>query len=501
MLKPAAVFSDGAVLCRGKEIRVFGEAPEGTRVTVTLTDREGAVLAEGCAESREGRFLAFLRPQEARTGCRLTFSAGAETVAAEEIAIGEVFLAGGQSNMELELRNADEGPETVRDHDDPLIRFFNVPRCAVDNAEARKALEDTRWRPVAPGQGGENSAVASFFAAALRKRLPGIPIGIIGCYWGGTSATCWMEESALRLTAEGARYLDEYAEKSKGKTMEVYLKEEASFQETLDKWNKAVEQFKADHPGAEWKTIEAACGPAPWFPPAGPGSPYRPCGLAETMVKKVAPVALTGILYYQGEEDADKTDRYDILMIQLIRYWRELFRDAELPFLFVQLPMWINWDVPDSFRWPLLRMGQAAARDAVRNAGMVCLLDQGEYGNIHPTAKRPVGERLAELAGSMLYGGGECSPRALGKYTEGNELTVCLSAPVRTRDGGAPALLEIAGEDGAFVPAAAEIRESALVLRAEGVAHPVRARYAWTDFSDRVNLFGENGLPLEPFVL
>ena len=72
---------------------------------------------------------------------------------------------------------------------------------------------------------------------------------------------------------------------------------------------------------------------------------------------------------------------------------------------------------------------------------MVCLLDQGEFGNIHPTAKRPVGERLAELAGQMIYGGGEVSPRALDKYTEGSRLVIRLSAPVTARNGSEPALL------------------------------------------------------------
>lgn len=499
MLKPSPLFTDGAVLCRGKEIRIFGEVSEGAEVTVTLEDRTGALLAEGGGRGRNGRFLVTLRPQEARTGCRLTFAAGGERRTAENIAVGEVFLAGGQSNMELELRNADEGEECIRTHEDPQLRFFNVPRCAWDEAEGDRQTERTRWQAVRPGEGGQNSAVAYFFARALRKRMPEIPVGIIGCYWGGTSITCWMDKKTLRATAEGARYLTEYEERTAGKTMTAFLQEEAVFNAGMDRWNRRVEAWKREHPGAGWPEVEEACGQAPWCPPEGPGSPYRPGGLAATMLSRVVPATLTGILYYQGEEDAEKTDRYDELMLQLIRRWRELFREPELPFLFVQLPMWIGCGAADSFRWPMIRKAQAAARDAARNTGLVCLLDQGEYGNIHPTAKRPVGERLAELAGALIYGGGEVSPRALGKYTEGDTLTVCLSAPVTFR--GEPALLEIAGEDGAYAPADAEILDSRLLLRAAGVNRPVRARYAWTDYSDRVSLFGMNGLPLEPFDL
>ncbi len=376
-----------------------------------------------------------------------------------------------------------------------------MPKIAVAGPEQRKANEEARWHAVAPGQGGENSAVAYFFAAKLRERMPEVPVGIIGCYWGGTSVTCWMEEETLRTTAEGSRYLDEYAAQCGGITMEAWLEKDRVFWETLHAWEKAVADCQAARPGAPWKEIEAVCGPAPWNPPPGPGSPFRPAGLAVTMVREVVPVALTGILYYQGEQDAEATDQYDVLMKLLIRSWRELFREDYLPFLFVQLPMWLNLDAEDLRSWAKLRLAQAKARDEVPGSGMICLLDQGEYGNIHPTAKRPVGERLAELAGAMMYGGGEVSPKAVGKRTDGDTLIVSLSAPVTVRGGGEPALLEIAEEQEDFVPAKAEIHGNSLVLRADGVRRPVRARYAWTDWSDRVNLFGVNGLPVEPFSL
>lgn len=500
MLKPSALFTDGAVLCRNKEIRIFGESNHRT-VTVMLLDQNGAILAETVCESRNGRFLAFLNPQRAQTGCRLVIRAGNEQAEATNIAIGEVFLAGGQSNMELELRNADEGPGIIERYDDPLLRFFNVPKIAIAGPEHRKANDETRWHAICPGTGGENSAVAYFFAAKLRERMPEVPVGIIGCYWGGTSVTCWMEEETLRTEAEGARYLDEYAVMSAGKTMESWLAEDKIFWDVLDKWNKAVADYQQAHPDAPWKEVEGVCGPAPWNPPPGPGSPFRPAGLAVTMVREVVPATLTGILYYQGEQDAEATDQYDVLMKLLIKSWRDLFREEELPFLFVQLPMWLNWDAEDRRFWAKLRLAQAKARDEVKSAGMICLLDQGEYGNIHPTTKRPVGERLAELAGEMIYGGGEVSPRANGFEAVGDTLTVKLTAPVMTKDGKEANLLEIAGADGRHVPAGAEIRGDRLILKADGVSRPVHARYAWTDYSDRVNLFGENGLPLEPFAL
>ena len=499
MLKPASLFTDGAVLCRRKEIRIFGEVSEGQTVTVRLLSRDGVLLDESSAQAEGTRFLVTLPPQEAQTGCRLVILSGEEQSEADDVAIGEVFLAGGQSNMELELRNADEGPEIIRQYDDPLLRFFNVPKIAVTGPEHRKANDAVRWQAIAPGNGGTNSAVAYFFAAKLRQLLPGIPIGIIGCYWGGTSITCWMDEETLRSDPEGTRYLKEYESLAAGKSMETWLEEEARFRETFDAWCAAVDEYKKLHPGADWTGINSACGTAPWNPPPGPGSPYRPGGLAETMVREIIPVTLTAVLFYQGEEDTTKTDHYDELFTLLIRTWRTWFREEDLPFLFVQLPMWIDSGAADTFLWPRLRKAQAAVRDAVPRTGMICLLDQGEYGNIHPTAKRPVGERLTELAGVMLYGSGELSPRAEGLHPEGSTLAVHLSAPVEIRSDAAPGLLEIAGADGLYVPAQAEISGSRLLLRADGVEHPLHARYAWTDYAAPVSLFGLNGLPLEPF--
>ncbi len=499
MLEAASLFTDGAVLCRDREIRVFGRADHGMRVEARLEDARGGVLAEGEACARDGRFLVCLPPQRAQTGCRLILRGGGDRISAEDIAVGDVYLAGGQSNMELELRNSLGGADQAEE--DPLLRFFNVPRKAYVCPEQEAAIRQTRWQPVTRDSAGYNSAVAMHFGAAMRKAHPEIPVGIIGCYWGGTSVACWMDEETLRSMSEGIRYLDEYAGQCGSKTMETYLAEEEAFNCTIEAWNRTVEEYRQDHPDAAWEEIQAACGLCPWNPPVGPGSPYRPAGLAESMLKEMTPYPLTAVLYYQGEEDTWRTDHYDLLMTALIRFWRREFRSPELPFLFVQLPMWLDIGAEDTFRWAKTRLAQAAVRDSVRNTGMICLLDEGEYGNIHPVNKKPVGERLAMLAEGMLYGRGEESPRAAERWIRGDVIVIRMTRPITTRDSQPPRLLEVAGEDGHFVPAEGTVADDILEVRAAGIPHPVSARYAWTDWSDRVNLFGVNGLPVEPFLL
>ena len=324
MLRPASLFTDGAVLCRDREIRIFGEADSGAEVSAVLLDRGGNMLAEAACRSRDGRFLLSLCPQEAQTGCRLVLSSGEERAEAEGLAIGDVYLAGGQSNMEMELRNAAGGTEAAEE--DPLLRFFNVPRMALVNEEQQKAVRETRWQPVTRETAGYNSAAATYFGMAMRRKRPDIPVGIIGCYWGGTSVTCWMDGETLRTTAEGIRYLDKYAKLCGGKSMETYLEEEKAFRQGIDDWSRKADEYRAGHPGAGDREIEKILGPFPWNPPAGPGSPYRPAGLAESMLKEIAPVSMTAALYYQGEEDAGQTEQYDVLMTALIGYWRKIFR-------------------------------------------------------------------------------------------------------------------------------------------------------------------------------
>ena len=133
------LFGDGAVLCRDREIRLFGTAPEGAAVTAELRDRFGRVLGKDTAPAREGRFLLRLPPQTAQEECTLTYACGGASVVCTDVVIGDVYLAGGQSNMELELQNADEGPGLIETHDLPLVRYFNVPKCARPGPETEQA--------------------------------------------------------------------------------------------------------------------------------------------------------------------------------------------------------------------------------------------------------------------------------------------------------------------------------------------------------------------------
>ena len=122
-----------------------------------------------------------------------------------DVLIGEVWLAGGQSNMELELRNSENAEEALESCADPLLRFYNVPKTGVINRNAEHAAS---WQESSPENSGVMSAVAYYFARKLRDELDSdLPIGIIDCYIGGTSISCWMSEDALNYSESGRAYL------------------------------------------------------------------------------------------------------------------------------------------------------------------------------------------------------------------------------------------------------------------------------------------------------
>ncbi len=491
MFKVSPLFGDHAILPVGKELRIFGTADEGETIRACLTAKDGTVTGEGVSTAREGRFLIHLPAQTIGAGpLTLTLTSDTMTWMATDLVTGYLFMAGGQSNMEWGLWNAQGGQDIIKTHDDPDLRYFNVPRVSVLDEAGLAAHDAAHWQQIAPHVGGDMSAVAYFFARELRAKL-GLPVGIVGCNWGGTSILSWMDDVALNRSVPAMKAAADYESKYGAIPLAEWQEKQNAFQHDMDVWNAKVAEVKEANPGIEWAEVEKQAGVCPWNPPPGPGSPYRPGQLHRTMVETIVPVALSGILFYQGESDVERADVYGELLIMLVNRWRELFGDAELPFYNVQLPMFIDAGAKDDFRWAILRQQQEKAWHALRNSCLAVMIDAGEYGNIHPVDKVTPGTRLAQV-----YLGADETPRALAKSTCGNVLTVALTHPVT----GEGTLFEVAGEDGLYVPAKAELDGNKIRLTAEGVAHPVKARYAWVNWG-KVRVFGENGLPLAPFVL
>lgn len=500
MLTCAGVFSDHMVLQRGKPISVWGTAEPGADVTVRLGGEPVCVRAE-----RDGRFFAILPPLPEGGARTLTVDAGGETVSFKDVLLGEVWLAGGQSNMEMALRDCLQGKKEAENSAGKNVRFYTVPHVAVEGAELERAEKDSRWRVCSPESTGDMSGVAWFFASRLSGAL-GVPVGIIDCSWGGTSISCWMGREQLEKTAAGKGYIDRYRALVGDKSPNDYRREMAEYFERWNDWNERVMALRAEKPKVTWEEINRVCGECPWPQPAGNESPFRPAGLYGTMLRRVCPYGLRGFLFYQGEEDVEHWDTYDQMMVSLIDQWRGDWGDMELPFLFTQLPMYCSASEyashEDSKYWALMREKQWKVSKTVSNTALAVLIDCGEFDNIHPRDKRTVGTRLALLARRAVYGEDLVAegPVPISALRRGGEVELRFrnTAGELKISGDMAEGFELAGADGVYCEARGELTADSVNLSSDNVPEPAFVRYAWTNYGP-ANLYNASMLPAAPF--
>ncbi len=424
-LRVAAVFSDHMVLQRETPIAVFGTAPAGERVVASLTDAQGVTVAQTMAVAQtvaavqtpngadtpapEASWLAILPSLPAGGPYTMRVSHETDRVDFTDVMIGEVWLAGGQSNMELELHTSEHGAEAIAAATDPLLRFYNTPKAGRVDEAAESA---SGWNPAVAPQVAGMSAVAYHFGTRLRAQLGAdVAVGIIDCYIGGTSITSWMSRATLVGSDAGRPYVERYEAAVAGKTEEQMRAEADRWQTVFDQWNNDVAAMKEAHPGITQPQIDAEIGPCPWPPPVTPFSERRVSAPYEAMVRRVAPYILRGFLWYQGEEDEAQCESYRELLGLLIEEWRTLWNLAgyeepevgyqtdaaarALPFIVVQLPQWIDGQMAargeDPLHWPVIRAAQLDASETLDDVLLVCTMDCGEFDNIHPLDKATVG--------------------------------------------------------------------------------------------------------------
>lgn len=490
MLTLAPVFTDGAVLQRRKPIPVWGTAAPGELVTVRLAGRERTVHAGG-----QGRWLATLAPREAGADETLTVTAGGETLERLDLCFGEVWLAGGQSNMELPLAESRGGRKAIADSGSSNVRFF----------QALRDGESGRWRRCSPEASGALSAAAYHFARQVAQAQR-VTVGIVSCCYGGSSVSCWLSRERLGQFAAGKQCMYDYDRAIGGKTDEEYRAAMAAYEAEHQAWERRTAAYRAEHPRASWAETHLACGDCPWPQPAGERSPFYPGRLYEKLLMPLCPYALRGFLFYQGEEDCGSYYlHYGELLTQLIDLWRTDWEDDALPFLFVQLPMYISAqdyrDHRDDCRWAYLRDQQKKVSRTVANTGMAVLADCGELDNVHPADKEPVGTRLALLARKLVYGEPVVAegPALERVERDGSALRLTFTntaGGLVVRDGLAEGF-ELAGADGDYHEARAEVSLDTVRVWSGAVPEPETVRYAWKNYTYG-NLYNLAGLPAVP---
>jgi sialate O-acetylesterase len=494
--KVAAVFSSNMVLQRQKNIRVFGEGVDGSQVNIRFMDDTFT------AAVKDGRWMVILPPRSAGTGYTMTVTCGNEEKKFDNIAIGEVWLAGGQSNMEYELQNCKGGQEMLQNDKNPNVRFYYTQKNAYMDEEFYKMEENSGWQEFGEETAKNWSAVGYIYGKNIAAEL-GVTVGIIGCNWGGTSASCWMSEESLREDKDLYSYIEEYEKAIEGKSEEEQIREYKEYESYHADWEKRSAEQNKINSDLSFQELQEICGVCQWPGPKCCMNPFRPAGLYHTMLQRVLPYTLRGFIYYQGESDDHKPAMYQKLLSRMIRQWREDSEDLTLPFLMVQLPMHRYKYDPDWKNWCLIREAQMNTFQTVKNTGIAVILDCGEFNEIHPKDKTPVGERLALQALYQVYQR-ISEKEAFGPlyqsyiYKDGGMELSFLHAEKGFIIKGEVSGFEVAGDDMVFVPAKAEFRDNRIYVSSPEIKKPAAARYCWTNYGD-VSVFGNNGLPLAPF--
>lgn len=497
-LRLAAIFGDNMVLQREVPVPLWGSAPAGAEVSAGM-DGQSAWTRAG----ETGLWRLELPAGPAGGPYSLTVRCGEDQIRLNRVYRGEVWLAGGQSNMELALMDSQDGAAAVLASENPRLHLYMIPKATTpEEAERLEQSDPPAWRLSCRETAGDFSAIAWYAAHTLAERLPDVHIGVISCCWGGTYAHCWLPREELAAFPEGRARIDGYDARIRCQSDEAFAREMAVYQKAVDAWNACIAGRRAQEPDAAWEVLNEACGLYPWPPPAGRTGFQRPGNLYDAMLSRIKPYALRGFWYYQGEQDEEWPQDYHALLTRLIRRWRQDWGGGEKPFLLLQLPMYISKAdslLGDPMRWPVLRKAQADAAGELPDTYLAVLSDCGEFDNIHPTDKRTPGVRLGMLALEAVYRLPVTGrpPVCQETWREGNAVMLRFahtSGGLRLTGGG----FQLAGGDGVFRAAEARVVSPDTVrVTAPGMEAPAAVRYAWYSFGP-AGLHGGTGLAAAP---
>lgn len=606
------IFGDNMVLQRNRADRIWGWSEPGDTVQVELGGNKASAIADA---SHRWQVKIQAPPAGGPYTVKIT---GRQIVELHNVLVGDVWLCGGQSNMEFKLPMAMNGPEEVKAANYPQIRFFTV---AQHPAYHTAKLVNGSWSAITPDTAAQVSAVAYYFARRVQQDIH-IPIGLVVDCVGGTPAETWMSAATLRKLggldvplAELERIGEENGPEYGNYVMAWYdrydigLKEKWSGPAFDDSNWKPVDLFGgfsalgvADTPAVVWfrkdvvlpdplpagraalylgvvermdtvyvngkfvggsawvenprvhrlpegllkpghnsvvirvlkteadggfrsksteirlaigdSTIPMAEGwkaktsvdarPPHDLPISYENWPVMPAVLFMGMLEPVAPLSITGAIWYQGEANAKRAFEYRKVMPAMISDWRKLFGQGDFPFYIVGLPFFHEHSATpvDGDEWAELRESQALTVETVPNTCLATMIDTGDAGNVHAKTKVPVGERLAYCALAKQYGE---KIAYLGPTLASSEI---LPAAIRLHfanaegglvvKGGKAGEFAVAGDDHKWYPAEAQVEGNVVTVSSSMVPNPKAVRYAWQS-NPEATLFNKAGLPAVPF--
>ena len=403
LLTVGEVFGENMVLQQGKPVAIWGKGVPGEEVEISIQDHLVKTLV-----AEDGIWKAVLPELKASEQEELWIQSKEEEIRFQNIAVGEVWLAGGQSNMEFFMRYDKDFKVSVEECENSKIRFFDYPVIPSEKDRTTKDYSEFGfWRVCDKENLQYYSAVAYYFAQNLQKDL-GVPVGIVGCNCGGTRSCCWMDEDRVKKYGEvwikdyeeGLGQINDLEKAEQGYRNNPMTDKAHPFANPIaDKMMYGVspeelqEMFASVFQGEDSENMNLI----------GPWHEWRPSGLYHTMLKHVIPYTVRGVIWYQGESDEDHPELYADMMGGVIECWREEWGES-FPFLITQLAPFGDKIGTGGTYYPILREQQEIVAKRVKDVYCASIGDVGNEYDIHPKEKKPVGARLALLARGHVYG-------------------------------------------------------------------------------------------------
>ncbi len=465
-VRPARIFRSNMVLQRDQAVPIWGWADPGETVSVSFAGQTCTAVA-----GSDGKWQVRLAAMPANKTPQVLKIVGSSTNQMTNILVGDVWLCAGQSNMGVTLSRCPERGSPLT-NGAARIRYFSIP------CRGARQPEMDLPNPMAPSfhyswqeAGAQCSAVGYFFARELVRELD-VPMGLIVVAWPGAVIDPWIPKAGLGGVPELAKA-----------------------QARVLSWDQLPTEGSTNRP------------PEPPALGADNISGSNPTMIFNGRVNPLVPMAIKGVLWYQGESNDADGAAYEPKLRALIGSWRAVWGLGDFPFYFVQLP-------PSGGHMPI-REAQAMVQ-GITNTGMAVTTDIGE-NNLHPTNKLDVGRRLALLAFAKTYGRAvEChGPTYESCQVESNRMKVVFShvgtglfvgekngaAPPAPMPNGVLTRFSVAGSDQKWAWAQAEILSNAVVLSCDAVPVPISVRY---DFGNAPSgsvlyLYNSEGLPAAPF--
>ena len=467
------ILASHMVVQRELPVHVFGSAAAGEQVTVTFRGETRTATAD-----RLGRWSVYLPPEAAGGPFQMKVqgsNAASLPIVLDDVLVGDVWVASGQSNMEFEMRKAATAAQDLPQAANPNIRLLIVKKRAADYAQ--DDVDSDGWSVSTPETAKDFSAVGWYFAREIAQREH-VPVGVIDSTWGGTVAESWVRLTALAKDASLAPLFISRGELTDRQSVAL-----------LEKQNEDRQREEARSQG---KPVPKSS----WHPDL---ASWDPGLLWNGMIAPLTPFPIRGVIWHQGESNSpiERAPLYNHIFRTLIEDWRHEWEVGDFPFLYVQIANFKSTSAED---WAALRDQQLKTLE-MRNTAMAVTIDIGNPDDVHPTDKLDVGLRLARAARAISYGEQVEYDGPLFRQAtpEGASIRAWFDhGQGLATKGGEVKGFEVAGSDGIFFPASARIDGETVVASSPSVSQPVFVRYGWAN-SPECNVFNSQGLPASPF--